>query len=864
MRILWSLRRSWWGISRYFCVALFGFALYTYTTEYFWVLLSTTDTYWPLALVTSTSPFEVALEYTLSANSSNLTKWTILDTLVLKEGSKSVQLSYEDLVNISDKQWRPDFDPNVQMVYPQAFNISSTVDQLLRNEPIQEAPINGPRFRYLTLSRAVCHPQSLSSHRYNIVIVVKSNIANFNQRQEFRRIYNEYTNTDGRALLGLRVGLVFSVGIPRSQQNNIFKRGKHELRLTISGGNFLNPKDLHRIAVQFEEEQSKFNDLIVGDYEDTYLNLTTKTHYSFTWAATFCRRRRPTILFIDDDVPISVKYLVRVVRTLPRQNRSTFFHGRITGNTRTFRFENGVSIPKWNVLKTEVPWPKYQTYIMGYYILASFEHVERLALAMLFTQKFPVEDAWIGVVAYKVQLLMHPVRELFDWNLILTRMEHNLTAISPWVFNISKMACRRSLILQGVLCVSAFIVLMDTFFSPAHRADMASRNWSLEEPLIWPMTVRQYGSGYEVVLNYQVNSTNATRFTVLGQFVSRRWAKGMSLRFEDLMQIPDHLWRRPVHPQVYKTYPQAINISDTVDRLLRDRPIEEAPINNVVFRYLVVGKSVCHPDIAASQNYDVVVMVKSSVANFEAREHIRQVFRANSAHWERLHLGLRFGLVFSIGLRSSRQNVLQRGNTAFQLNSDEKTANRISHLLKEELTNNDDLILGEYEDNYFNLTLKMQYSYSWIATFCRRSRPTVLFLDDDGVFVGMDLAKTLIRLLPRGKDRLLHGKIVRRGRVYRYDRPGLEKWGVSKSEVPWPEYPTYPYGIYVLMSYSNIQRLALGMLFTKPYHIDDSWLGLVATRMGMHFRNIPHLASKVRLLRATKDALGPIDWQWSA
>lgn len=280
----------------------------------------------------------------------------------------------------------------------------------------------------------MCHPQIPASHRYNIVVVVKSSIANFQQRQEFRRIYREYTNTNGRSLLGIRVGLVFSVGIPRRQKNNIFQRGRYLVQLTDSGGNFLNPNDLHLIAVQFDEELSKFDDLVVGDYEDTYFNLTTKTHYSFTWASTFCRRRRPTILFIDDDVPFSVKYLARIVRSLPRQNRSTFLHGRIYTNTRVFRFEDGVSIPKWNVLKTEVPWPLYQTYIVGYYILASFEHVERLALAMLFTQKFPVEDAWIGVVAFRLELLMQPARELLDWKLILTEMKHNLSSISSRVF----------------------------------------------------------------------------------------------------------------------------------------------------------------------------------------------------------------------------------------------------------------------------------------------------------------------------------------------------------------------------------------------------------------------------------------------
>lgn len=121
----------------YVSLVLLTLALYNITTDY-WFLLSNDNSYWPLILRNSEPPYELVLEFSVSSVTSNSTKCTILDTLVLKEGAKSVELSYEDLVTISDNRWRPDFDPKVQLVYPQAFNISSTIDQLLRREPIQE------------------------------------------------------------------------------------------------------------------------------------------------------------------------------------------------------------------------------------------------------------------------------------------------------------------------------------------------------------------------------------------------------------------------------------------------------------------------------------------------------------------------------------------------------------------------------------------------------------------------------------------------------------------------------------------------------------------------------------------------------
>ncbi|VDN49417.1 unnamed protein product, partial [Dibothriocephalus latus] len=51
------------------------------------------------------------------------------------------------------------------------------------------------------------------------------------------------------------------------------------------------------------------DDLIVGDFEDTYFDMTLKMHHSFVWAATFCRGR-PGFLFIDDDFAFSENNLL--------------------------------------------------------------------------------------------------------------------------------------------------------------------------------------------------------------------------------------------------------------------------------------------------------------------------------------------------------------------------------------------------------------------------------------------------------------------------------------------------------------------------------------------------------------------------
>lgn len=152
-----------------------------------------------------------------------------------------------------------------------------------------------------------------------------------------------------------------AAAFPRKQENSIFTRGEFKMILKSSGGQCLNSKELQRIRKEFREESSKFDDMEIGDFGDTYLNVTNKPHFSFLWVSTFGRKRRPTVLFFDNDVPISLKYFIRVVRSQTRRVRSTFLHGSVVLKDGVFRFD-GVSAPKWSVLRSEVPWRFYQTY----------------------------------------------------------------------------------------------------------------------------------------------------------------------------------------------------------------------------------------------------------------------------------------------------------------------------------------------------------------------------------------------------------------------------------------------------------------------------------------------------------------------
>ncbi|EUB55043.1 hypothetical protein EGR_10088 [Echinococcus granulosus] len=69
--------------------------------------------------------------------------------------------------------------------------------------------------------------------------------------------------------------------------------------------------------------------------------------------------------------------------------------------------------------------------------------------------------------------------------------------------------------------------------------------------------------------------------------------------------------------------------------------------------------------------------------------------------------------------------------------------------------------------------------------------------------------------------------------VRRFVPRGLNRWSVEKQEVPWAVYPTYMCGVFLLLGFPQLERLAIGMLFTQAFPLEDAYTGVVAARLGL-------------------------------
>ncbi|KAM3181758.1 hypothetical protein ACTXT7_013746, partial [Hymenolepis weldensis] len=343
---------------------------------------------WPLKFQKRHGLYEIALEYTIGAGETQRIR--IPESAVIPNGRPHVFLNQEELEKISDDEWVRPINPIVYRGYPQAIDLKDTVSRVMAHRPIIEAT--------------------------------------FERRQLFRKTYGSWVNANAGRFTGLRIGLVFSMGMPRARADRTFFRGSQEFKLWGRSGDGLEPKALKNTRYLLAKEASEYGDLVIGAFEDTYFNLTMKTHYSFMWASTFCRESRPDFLFIDEDIPFSPQALDLMISSMPKFHRMNLFHGKVETKNIPIRF-GSQNDQRWAVLKSEVPFPLYAPYLQGIYILAGFSQVERIALGMMFTKYFPIEDAWLGLVANRLDITARNIHEFIEREDMLIE---DRSAFEPW------------------------------------------------------------------------------------------------------------------------------------------------------------------------------------------------------------------------------------------------------------------------------------------------------------------------------------------------------------------------------------------------------------------------------------------------
>ncbi|EUB54675.1 beta-13-n-acetylglucosaminyltransferase [Echinococcus granulosus] len=204
------------------------------------------------------------------------TATALIEESKIRINGSSRRLKFEELADIPDTEWMKNFDRGVYQLYPQAVPIREILQSLISGKPILQPPIFNPRIRFLQVPFNSCSPLTPAqiknglinkSPHPNVVIIYKSGVYNFEARSDIRRLYN-------LSQANITIQLIFSIGLPRTSLGNVFQRDGFNITLTNRAGYKLlaysrSPSEMKR---RLFKEMYEHNDLLLGDYEDSYYN----------------------------------------------------------------------------------------------------------------------------------------------------------------------------------------------------------------------------------------------------------------------------------------------------------------------------------------------------------------------------------------------------------------------------------------------------------------------------------------------------------------------------------------------------------------------------------------------------------------
>ena len=201
---------------------------------------------------------------------------------------------------------------------------------------------------------------------YSLVIIVHSAVTNFRKREVIRKTWGN------KALLekyGMK--LVFVLGTPC----------KSDLQVLIS------------------EESDKHDDIVQGNFLDSYTNITHKAVLWLRWVNENCVHAR-TLLKLDDDVFVNVFLLQYYLHKFDTSKKQIWCEVKPAGEQPIQR-RKGL---KWRVEDHELRGLKYYPVAMcrGYFVILTIESIGPMYEAAKTTPFFWIDDFYIfGTLANK-------------------------------------------------------------------------------------------------------------------------------------------------------------------------------------------------------------------------------------------------------------------------------------------------------------------------------------------------------------------------------------------------------------------------------------------------------------------------------
>jgi len=208
-----------------------------------------------------------------------------------------------------------------------------------------------------------------------LLIAIKSMTGSFSRRKAIR---DTWANTDKIPVIGQKVIV-----------RRIFLLGKSDPSVT----------DNDKREALLKEEAREWGDILQGDFQDSFRNLTLKEIMFLRWIPHFC----PHTKFIfkgDDDIFANIPNIVQYIQSMPLSQQRDLFVGSVLYPSPR------ITEPRSKYYVSENLWPEkyYPPYVSGGGFIMSSVMAARIFEAMKELPIIPIDDAFIGVCLRKLNL----------------------------------------------------------------------------------------------------------------------------------------------------------------------------------------------------------------------------------------------------------------------------------------------------------------------------------------------------------------------------------------------------------------------------------------------------------------------------
>lgn len=155
-----------------------------------------------------------------------------------------------------------------------------------------------------------------------------------------------------------------------------------------------------------EKESFIENDILQGDFEDTYHSVTRKVMMGFHFVKLHCPRVK-RILVTDDDTLIIPWNLYPIIMSTVNNEADLFYSGFITGNNYPIRDTNS----RWYVKPEEYNCTKYPFYAIGTFYALSMNTLKIFHYLSQVISLFFFEDVYFGILAKVGNISITPFPE---------------------------------------------------------------------------------------------------------------------------------------------------------------------------------------------------------------------------------------------------------------------------------------------------------------------------------------------------------------------------------------------------------------------------------------------------------------------